>query len=78
MLVDRNGMDFKRHPTWWRAALAAVLGLSAVFGLLGALEAPLLAAGLSADLARWLQIGLMALFITCIAPWLFRAARLGL
>ena len=78
VLIDRHGMDFKRHPSWWRAALAAVLGLSAVFGLLAALEAPLLATGLGTDVARWLQFGLIALFITCVAPWLFRAARLGL
>ncbi len=77
VLIDRRSMDFKRHPSWWRAALAAVLGLYAVFGLAGVLEAPLLAVGLGADLVRWLQTGLMALFITGIAPWLFRVARLG-
>ena len=77
VLIDRRSMDFKRHPSWWRAALAVVLGLYAVFGLAGVLEAPLLAVGLGADLVRWLQTGLMALFITGIAPWLFRVARLG-
>ena len=78
VLIDRHRMDFKRHPNWWRAVLAALLGLAVVFGLLGALEAPLLALGLGEDLARWLQTGLMAIFITGLAPWLFRTARLAL
>ena len=77
VLVDRHRMDFRRHPSWLRAGLAAVLGLGVVFGILGRLEAPLLALGLGEDAARWLQTAFMALFITAIAPWLFRSARLA-
>lgn len=77
VLVDRHRMDFRRHPSWLRAGIAALLGLGVVFGILGALEAPLLALGLGEDAARWLQTGFMALFITALAPWLFRSARLA-
>lgn len=75
--LDRHRLDFRRHPSRWRAALAALLGLALLFGLLGTLETPLLALGLGEDVARWLQTAVVGLFITVLAPWLFRTARLA-
>jgi hypothetical protein len=48
-----------------------------VFLVLGRLEAPLLALGLGTDLARWTQTLVMGLFVTLIAPWLFRRTGLA-
>lgn len=77
VLIERHRVDFRRHPSWLRAGLAALLGLGLLFGLLGTLEAPLLALGLGEDAVRWIQTGIVALFITALAPWLFRSARLA-
>jgi membrane-associated phospholipid phosphatase len=77
VLVDRHALAFRRHPGWLRAVTAAVIGLAVLFGVLTRLETPLLALGLGATGAAWLQTGVMALFVTLIAPWLFRQAWLA-
>ncbi|MEE4360645.1 MAG: phosphatase PAP2 family protein [Pseudomonadales bacterium] len=77
VLYDRHRLDFRRHPNAGRALVAAVVGIAIVFGLLTRLEGPLLDLGLGEDVARWLQTAVMALFVTAVAPWLFRHARLA-
>ena len=77
VLLDRRTQGFRRHPSWLRAVTAALLGLAVLFGVLTGLATPLQALGLSATGAIWLQTGLMGLFVTLIAPWLFRQARLA-
>jgi membrane-associated phospholipid phosphatase len=77
VLYDRHRLDFRRHPAWGRALLAAAIGLIIVFVLIGQLEAPLLALGLGETPARWIQTLTMGLFVTAIAPWLFRRAGLA-
>jgi len=77
VLYDRHRLDFRRHPNWFRAGLGATGGLIVVFLLLGRLEEPLIAVGLGIDAARWLQTLVMGLFVTLIAPWLFRRTGLA-
>ncbi|MBX3707671.1 MAG: phosphatase PAP2 family protein [Pseudomonadales bacterium] len=77
VVYDRHRLDFQRHPNWGRALIAAALGLIVLFLALGNLADPLLALGLGESAARWLQTLAMGLFVTAIAPWLFRRAGLA-
>ncbi|HSG88943.1 MAG TPA: phosphatase PAP2 family protein [Pseudomonadales bacterium] len=77
VLVDRHRLAFARHPDWRFALVAAVLGLGLLFGALTRLEEPLLAAGFGTEAASWVQTACMGLFITALAPWMFRKARLA-
>lgn len=77
VLYDRHRLDFRRHPNWLMALIGAAAGLIVVFLGIGLIEQPLLAAGLGDNAARWIQMLIMALFVTAIAPWLFRRTGLG-
>lgn len=77
VLYDRHRLDFQRHPDRARALVAAALGLIVLFLALGNLADPLLLLGLGESAARWLQTLAMGLFVTAIAPWLFRHAGLA-
>jgi len=77
VLYDRHRLDFRRHPNALIALIAAASGLIVVFLGIGLIEQPLLAAGLGDNAARWVQMLIMALFVTAIAPWLFRRTGLG-
>lgn len=70
-------MDFKRHPNWIVALVAAAAGLGIVFAMLGAIESNLVAVGVTKPAASYVQLLVVALFVTAIAPWLFRTARIG-
>jgi len=77
VLYDRHRLDFRRHPNGLKALIAAASGLIVVFLGIGLIEQPLLAAGLGDHAARWIQMLTLALFVTAIAPWLFRRTGLG-
>lgn len=77
VLYDRHRMDFKRHPNWIVALVAAAAGLGIVFAMLGAIESNLVAVGVTKPAASYVQLLVVALFVTAIAPWLFRTARIG-
>jgi glycerophosphoryl diester phosphodiesterase len=73
--VERRLVGYQRHPNWLIAILAAAVALALVFGLMRVMGA--LTPGLDPRLAQVLQFGLVAFFVTAIAPAAFRAARLG-
>jgi hypothetical protein len=77
VLFDRHRMDFKRHPSWRLAIVAAVAGVGLLFMTLGTREKGLLATGLGKTGASWVEMLLIALYTTAIAPALFRLARVG-
>jgi membrane-associated phospholipid phosphatase len=77
VLFDRHRLAFRRHPSWTRALVAAVLGLAVVFGVVPRLDAPLQALGLPEAAGRWLEALLVALFVTVLGPMLFRRAGLA-
>jgi len=77
VLYDRHRMDFRRHPSWGRALVAATAGLIVTFVVLGRLETPLLALGLGETATRWIQTLVMGVFVTAVAPWLFRRSGFG-
>lgn len=74
-LIERSSIDYARHPNWLLAGLATALGLAAVFAITR-LAAPLLE-GLDPRIAQAIQFGLISLFVTAVAPALFRLARLA-
>ncbi len=75
VLYDRHRMDFRRHPSWRIAACAAAVGIALLFAGLGPLERGLSAVGLGKAAATSVQMLLVALYATAIAPALFRLAR---
>lgn len=77
VLYDRHRLDFRRHPNWALALTGATAGLIAVFLIAGRLEGALLALGLGRTAAQWIQTLTMGLFVTAIAPWLFRKTGLA-
>lgn len=74
-IAERNAIHHERHPNWWLAGIAAVLGLAAVFAF-ARFSTPLLAE-LDPRVAQSIQFGLISLFVTAIAPALFRLVGLA-
>lgn len=75
VVYDRHRMDFRRHPSWRIAAIAAAVGIALLFAGIGPLERGLTAAGLGKTTATSVQMLLVAFYATAIAPALFRLAR---
>ncbi len=74
--LDRLSFGFQRHPQWWRAALAASLGIAGLFALLSGIGSAADAVGLGAY-ASYLTTLFLALYMTLFAPFVFRLARIG-
>jgi glycerophosphoryl diester phosphodiesterase len=75
-LIEERWINYQRHGNWALAIVATVLGVAALFALLKVVGDGAAATGLKA-FAQTLQMGSVALYITAIAPALFRLTRLG-
>jgi membrane-associated phospholipid phosphatase len=75
-LIEERWINYQRHGNWAVAIVAAVAGVALVFVLLKIVGDTAEAAGLK-SIAQTLQMALVALYVTAIAPALFRITRLG-
>jgi glycerophosphoryl diester phosphodiesterase len=76
-LIEERWINYQRHGNWAVAIIAAVAGLAVLFVLLKATGDVAEAAGFGGPLAQPFQMSVIALYVTAIAPALFRATRLG-
>ena len=76
-LIEERWINYQRHGNWAVAIIAAVAGLALLFVLMKLTGDVAQAAGLGKAIAQPLQMGTIALYVTAIAPALFRATRLG-
>jgi glycerophosphoryl diester phosphodiesterase len=76
-LIEERWVNYQRHGNWAVAIIATVAGLAVLFVLLKVTGDVAEAAGVSRPFAQPIQMGVIALYVTAIAPALFRATRLG-
>ena len=74
--LNKHHFDFERHPEWWAIVAAGTLGIVGLFALFSGIGklADLLDLG---DYSRQTSILLVAVYMTVLAPWAFRLARIG-
>jgi glycerophosphoryl diester phosphodiesterase len=75
-LIEERWINYQRHGNWAVAIVATVAGVALVFVLLKLVGDTAETAGLK-SIAQTLQMGIIALYVTAIAPALFRLTRLG-
>jgi predicted MFS family arabinose efflux permease len=75
--LSKQVAPVQRHENWAVAIGASVLGLAGVFAAFTYLGAHLQDAGLPGWAARWTQSLIIGLYVTVIAPVLFRILRLA-
>ncbi len=75
-LIEERWINYQRHGNWAVAILATVAGVAVVFVLLKIVGDVAEAASLK-SIAQTLQMSVIALYVTAIAPALFRLTRLG-
>jgi glycerophosphoryl diester phosphodiesterase len=73
--VEKRWINYARHPNWLVAGVVTVVGIAALFGLMKLLSDQLAAAGLAKDVATIIPFAISALYVTAIAPALFRLVR---
>lgn len=73
--IEMSAIRYRRHGNWIVAGLAAVIGVAVLFGFLRVSTEPL--AALPKAAALTVQFAVISLYVTAIAPALFRAARLA-
>lgn len=73
--IEMSAIRYRRHRNWIVAGLAAVIGVVVLFGFLRVSTEPL--AALPKAAALTVQFAVISLYVTAIAPALFRAARLA-
>lgn len=73
--IEMSAIRYRRHRNWIVAGLAAVIGVAVLFGFLRVSTEPL--AALPKAAALTVQFAVISLYVTAIAPALFRAARLA-
>ncbi|MTI96781.1 MAG: phosphatase PAP2 family protein [Firmicutes bacterium] len=81
--LELEFVGFKERGTWWQGIIKTVIGLAVLFGLRIILkelfEVMLFGSpeeGLALHAATFLRYLIMGLWVTLIAPWLFRLMRL--
>jgi len=77
VLYDRKRLEFKRHPNWIIALVGAVIGAGLVAAGLPIAIKALVEAGVPSMWAQVAMLGLIGLFITLIAPIIFRKLRMA-
>ena len=75
-LIEQRWVNYQRHGNWAVAILATVAGVAVVFVLLKIVGDAAEAAGFK-SFAQTVQMSVIALYVTAIAPALFRLTRLG-
>jgi glycerophosphoryl diester phosphodiesterase len=73
--IEQRWVNYTRHPSWLIAGAATVAGIVILFGLTKVLGDQLAAAGLAKETALTIPFAVSALYVTAIAPALFRLAR---
>jgi len=73
--IEMSAIHYRRHSNWIVAGVAAVIGVAVLFGFLRVSTEPLAALPKAAALS--VQFAVISLYVTAIAPALFRAARLA-
>jgi glycerophosphoryl diester phosphodiesterase len=75
-LIEERWINYQRHGNWAVAIIAAVAGVAVLFVLLKLTGDAATAAG-AKSFAQTVQMSVIALYVTAIAPALFRLTRLG-
>lgn len=81
VIYDRNRLDFKRHPSWLITLLGVTLALFVIFIVTGlafkgySIADLLVSLGLGTTFAGYVQMLLVALFVTALVPLLFETAK---
>ena len=76
-LIEERWINYQRHGNWAVAIIAAIAGLAVLFVLMKVAGDAAQLAGFSGPNAQPFQMAVIALYVTAIAPALFRATRLG-
>ena len=74
--LNLHHFEFERHPEWWVAIVAGVVGVIGVFAFQTGISRALEALELKAH-APYVTTFLIALYMTVLAPLAFRVARIG-
>ena len=75
--IEERWINYERHENWLFAGVAAIAGIVILFALYKVMGDQFEALGLPKLLAMSLQFGFISLYVTAIAPALFRASRLA-
>lgn len=75
-LIEERWVNYQRHGNWAVAIIASVAGVAVLFVLLKLTGDAAAAAG-AKSFAQAVQMSVIALYVTAIAPALFRLTRLG-
>lgn len=76
-VVEERTVRYERHDSWLFAGAAAVAGIVVQFALFKLIGDQSQALGISKAIALSLQFGFISLFVTLIAPAMFKVARLS-
>jgi glycerophosphoryl diester phosphodiesterase len=73
--AERRWVNYARHPNWLVAGGATIAGIAVLFALMKVLGDQLTAAGLAKETATIIPFAISSLYVTAIAPALFRLVR---
>jgi hypothetical protein len=73
--IEKRWINYARHPNWAIACVVAVAGIVALFALTKVTHDLMAAAGVSKELATIIPFALSSLYVTAVAPALFRLMR---
>lgn len=76
-LIEERWVNYQRHGNWAVAIIATIAGLAVLFVLMKVTADAADLAGFTGSSAQPFQMAVIALYVTAIAPALFRATRLG-
>lgn len=73
--LEVRWVNYARHPNWLIAGVTTITGIVILFGLTKVLGDQLVAAGLAKETATIIPFAVSSLYVTAIAPALFRLVR---